>query len=668
MSRFPDLSRADRFTIDCETTGLGYKDRPVGMAVSMPGPSGTFNDAEHWYLRWGHKGGGNNCTLEEAKAWAAVELTRKDQLKINHHLSFDMRMMAYENIAGLRDQPHALGRIACTQVAANLILDVQPGGMSLDNLASRFTGEGKRGDELWAYLREHFGTKASSDRKLGGTIWLAPGDVVEKYALGDSDATGRLWDARLDDLKADEKMWRLFDVEMRLMPILLQMHLVGVRVNIPAANELTNTFVDELDELKGWWSNAHDATINSGMEKTVLTKIFVANGIEVPRTKPTKNFPNGQPSLKKEWLEGMAENELLARNLLKLRHLNKLTGTFIHNYVIQHADDDALIHSIFNQVIIEHYGHKRGAIGGRFSSQDPNLQNIPARDEELAPMIRGLYVPYGPEYEWVKYDYSQIEYRFLAHYAATLGYTELAERYATEPDVDFHQMCSMITGIPRRPAKNVNFATVYGAGIGKIALMLGVDEDEAARILFDYNARLPAVRKTYERCEARASSRGWVQTWGGRKANFKRRGRRGYQDAWKALNRLLQGSAADLIKEAMVKVNEVITDSNGRWETMIMHMTVHDELDFSKLIGEDGDRMAARVLEVMQEFDMTRDTREIMPDLPRVPIIADYKVGADWGHTKKIGQPFVHIPKDTPPIRRRSEGSTGKGKVKDWLQ
>ena len=233
-------------------------------------------------------------------------------------------------------------------------------------------------------------------------------------------------------------------------------------------------------------------------------------------------------------------------------------------------------------------------------------------------MIRGLFIPYYDHMLWAKYDYSQIEYRLLAHFAKLLRRPTLANAYLDDPDTDFHQLCADLSGADRPQAKNVNFAKVYGGGIGRIAAMLEMEEDDAREFVDAYEEQLPDVSVVFKKAMNRATRQGQVKTWGGRIRRFRQDGRGRRIGTHSALNAVLQGSAADLLKRAMAAVQEIVD-----WESLILHLTVHDELDFSMDPGEKGVRLGRQVQEAMEDFQL------------EVPVKVDVETGPSWGAVTK---------------------------------
>lgn len=588
MSLFPDIKRFDRLSLDTETTGLGYSNRPVGMSVSLP-------DGTDRYLRWGHEMGGNNCTKDEALTWLRKEVNRDSLTVYMHNAGFDLRMLAYE--LG-HEHPFPFARVEDTGFMAALLNDLES-SMELDSLGEKYVGMPKQGDLLWEFCSTAFGGAATRDSQAKN-IWRAPGDVVEKYAGCDSRITLALADYFKPRI-AEEDLTRVYEMETGLIPILLKMHMTGVRVDVDRAQAMkVELQKQELTAHKEWADEYGNVNFGSTAQ---VAQLFDRLGIPYRRTE------KGNPSITKDDLEFMEHP--VAKQITRLKKLKHFRGTFIDNYILGNVDDNGIIHGEFHPLRNERYG----ARSGRFSSGGGlNLQNIPSRDEELAPLVRGLFIPMRSDQMWVKADYSQIEYRFLAHYAGG----ELMDAYNNDPTVNFHQMCSDLVGIPYKPAKNINFGIVYGMGKKLMATKLGLSMKEADDILSEYHQRLPMVKKLYKQADRRASNRGYITTWGSRKRRFERDGRY-HKHTHKALNALLQGSAADLLKMAMLRVADTLD-----WEETPMHLTVHDELDFSMPKNKRArNKFTDNLREQMEDFDL------------RVPVKVDIEQGPDWGHVEE---------------------------------
>ena len=358
-------------------------------------------------------------------------------------------------------------------------------------------------------------------------------------------------------------------------------------------------------------------------------------GVVYPRT------DKGAPSFTKATLANIKHP--LVEHLLEVRRLAKMRNTFIKSYIID-SNVNGRLHGQFHPLRSDDGGTR----SGRLSSSDPNLQNLPIRDDELGPLVREIFVPEDGE-SWARYDYSQIEYRFLVHYAVGKGAEEARARYRNDPNTDYHDMTieliDRLTGthLDRKPAKNINFGLIYGMGEPKLAADLGLDRAQAKKLFGAYHQGVPFARETMRHAIAEAERTGMVRTILNRASYFElyepnQRGRRSsdvialpYERAvarygddvklaftHKALNRRLQGSAADLMKLAMVKCQAA-----GLFDVLKPRLTVHDELDFSVPATLEAEEALREVGHMMENcYQLT------------VPLIASLERGPDWGHCK----------------------------------
>jgi len=326
--------------------------------------------------------------------------------------------------------------------------------------------------------------------------------------------------------------------------------------------------------------------------------------------------------------------------------MQKYRNTFVRSYILD-KHINGRIYALFHQL----KGDENGTISGRFSSSLPNLQNIPARDEYWGPKLRALFIPENGE-QWVRHDWSQIEYRFLAHYARGSSGEAVRERYRNDPSTDFHEMTlDLVAPFAkwdistktlrkqwRKPVKNINFGLVYGMGIDTLIAYLGLSREESEEIIYQYHNAVPFVRKTYNSAKSRAEERGFITTFGGRRVRFdlfeprysavKGKAKR-YDDAveeWgsnvsraythKALNGLLQGSAADLMKVAMRDIHR----SGATKVVGVPKLTCHDELGHSANNTKAHREAIDEVQHIMQNCMKLS-----------VPIIAEQSRGTNWG-------------------------------------
>ena len=284
--------------------------------------------------------------------------------------------------------------------------------------------------------------------------------------------------------------------------------------------------------------------------------------------------------------------------------------------------------------------HSTGTVTGRFSSSNPNLQQVPARDQELAPLIRQLFIPEVGE-EWVCADYAQQEPRVLVHYASLKNIdSALTARnnYHQDENTDFHQMVADMAEIPRKQAKTINLALFYGMGQKKLAKELGLDEETAKNLFIKYHSKVPFVRTISNQVSSIASTRGYIKTLLGRKRRFnlwepadsfgekalpyslataeyhKQKLKRAYTH--KALNALIQGSSADITKAAMYQIYKA-----GFLKDLNLLLTVHDELDFS--VAPDKQKCLKEAIQVMKNCIKLQ-----------VPLQVDVERGSSWGTVK----------------------------------
>ncbi len=611
---FPELSRFDRFGADTETTGTRYQDKPVGMGIATP-------DGNKVYLAWGHRDGGNNCSIDEVRRWARAELRDPAKKSIWFNAQFDLRMLRKVGVY-VDCEVHDAGAV-CS------LLDEHEQDTSLGGRLKRYLNREKSDKALNQYLADRYGGKPTREVQAS-RYWWAPGDVVAPYGSADAQDTLDLWDLKHPELSKPIRLSRhpgdttdltaIYQLEMEVIPVLVNMYLAGVPIDVARVHQVRNQLREQQVEAQARWEAMTEPDERNVMSGPQLAKLFDRLGLLYPRNKPTAKMllknPDavGNPSFKKEFLLSLDHD--VGKLIRSLRQFDHYIDTFIGGYILANLTDEELIHPNFWPLTSD-FG---GTITGRFSSSGGlNAQNIPSRDDVLAPLIRSMFRPKTPDHQWLKADYSQIEYRLLAHYAGG----QLKEAYRQNPHIDFHDMVAAMTGLPRKAAKNINFAKVYGAGAAKLAMTIGCSLEQAKQFIEQYDQRVPEASRAYYRAMNLGDARGFMMTWGGRICRFQprrdERGRFRWDRTYTALNKVLQGSAADLIKKAMVEVNRAID-----WRTTIMHLTVHDELDFSIPRGDSGLRVARDIKDIMEGYQL------------EVPIIAELELGPNWGHTTKL--------------------------------
>jgi len=354
---------------------------------------------------------------------------------------------------------------------------------------------------------------------------------------------------------------------------------------------------------------------------TSIAKAFDAVGLSYPTTDNSN-----APSFTKQFLT--SHEHPLAQWIVKLREYNKANTTFIET-ILEHSHNGR-IHCDFNQLRSD----DGGTVTGRFSSSNPNLQQIPARDPEIKAMIRGLFLPEEGT-KWGSFDYASQEPRWLAHYCASLvnphAAIEGVVKMYHEGNADFHQMVADLAGISRKEAKTVNLGIMYGMGRGKLATVMDLTDEEAKSLLAQYHDKVPFVKGIADRVSRHADRTGIIRTWLGRKCRFDMWEPKSYgynkplpaEEAaqeyggkgmirraftYKALNKLIQGSSADQTKKAMVDCAN---------EGMLPMLTVHDELCFSV----EDESQANKIVDIMSNC---------VPNL-KVPFEVDAELGNNWG-------------------------------------
>jgi len=606
-SSFPDLTNCERISIDLETCdpnlmtlGPGWC-RSDGYVIGYAVAAGDFVG----YFPVRHEGGGN-LPEKTVVNWLKKQMATPNIEKVMHNALYDLGWMRW---AGIEVQ----GPIVDTMIAAPLINENRR-FYNLNSLAKEYLAENKNEKMLRAAAAMY-----GVDPKSG--MWRLPARFVGKYAEQDAAVTLRLWD-RLRPEIIKEEVSSIFQLETDLLPVLFEMKTRGVRVDIDKAEQVKKDLKQREDLLLKEIKEETGIFVEPWVA-TSIAKAFDAIGVSYSRTENSK-----VPSFTKQFLSN--HTHPIAQKIVKLREFNKANTTFVET-ILQHSHNGR-IHCDFNALRSD----DGGTVTGRFSSSNPNLQQIPARDPEIKGMIRGLFIPEEGT-KWGSFDYASQEPRWLAHYCAQVTgvhrhpqIDDVVNAYK-EGNADFHQMVADMAGISRKDAKTVNLGIMYGMGRKKLAGVMDISEEEAKDLLAKYHENVPFVKGIADMTSNRASSVGSIRTWLGRKCRFdmweprsfgfnkamrleeaiKEYGGRGMirrAFTYKALNKLIQGSSADQTKKAMVDCFA---------EGLVPMLTVHDELCFSVESKEQADR----IVEIMTTC---------VPDL-NVPFEVDAELGDNWG-------------------------------------
>lgn len=481
-------------------------------------------------------------------------------------------------------------------------------------------------------------TRLKADAGLYGIdpkkeLWKLPGRSVSAYAIGDAEQTLAVYQQQKKEI-TEQNLWPIFDLESRLLPVLLRMRRRGVRVDQKAlehvdlyVREECRKALEKVESICGYALEMSDVT-----DVTALSAVLATAGVPMAITM------NGKLSVKNETLEKMQSpiGPLLAR----ARRMQKISGTFV-NSIRKHMVDGR-IHATFHQVrgaaTRETDDDERGVGFGRLSCTDPNMQQQPARDEELAKMWRSIYLPeqWG---QWFSNDYSQQEPRWATHYAEACNLykaREFGDRYRADPMMDTYDALVQMTRVSRKDAKIIYLGITYSMGGAAVCRKLGkgtmwipdernggrmreVAGPEGQQVIDQFHAGVPFIRKlAYEVQKAVHDHGGYITTKLGRRLHFpekpehlRRDGRDCYDWLAKALNRIIQGSSGDQVKKAMVEI-----DDAGHF----MQLQLHDEIAGT----------CSGIDEAHQIATIMRNTVKLS-----VPMRVDVEVGDSWGGSMK---------------------------------
>ena len=610
----PDLSEAKTIAIDVETKDPYLKTRGPGWPTGEGEVVGYAVAVDGWkgYVPIRH-GGGGNIDERICNIWMK-KVCESPADKIMHNAQYDagwLRRMGFT----------VNGRIIDTMVIASL-LDENRFSYSLNALAFEYLSKTKSEKNLTEAARD-FGVDPKAE------LWKLPSMYVGPYAEVDAELTLELWNF-FKPLITKEDLWSVVNLELDVLPVLIDMTWKGVRID---QNRVERTRDFLLKEEKTMLSKIKHIT---GMNVEVwaaqsLAKAFDVVGINYPKTE------KGAPSFTKSFLS--EQNHELPKMILRTRDLNKTSGTFI-NTIMKHTAKDGRIHSHINQIRSD----DGGTVSGRISMSNPNLQQIPARDPELGPMIRSLFLPEENE-KWASIDFSQQEPRILVHYAHAYGKSqghdmkgvqEFVDGYQNDPDMDFHTMVADMAKINRKQAKTINLGMMYGMGVNKLSDQLDIPVEEAKILVNQYHDRVPFVKMLMHGVMNKLNSRqssGSIRSILGRKCRFElwepdtfamnkalplkdalnehgptTRLKRAY--TYKALNRLIQASAADMTKKAMVDIYKL---------GIVPLIQIHDEIAVS--VSND-DQIDSIVYAMENAVKLG------------VPSKVDVEIGPSWGESK----------------------------------
>ena len=598
-----DLREYKEIAIDLETNDPDLKSLGSGNVINKGHIAGVAVAVEGWqgYYPIHHEQGGNMDPKLVLK-WLQDVLNQQDTTFIFHNAMYDV---CWLRSAGLTIK----GPIVDTMIAASLI-DENRLSYQLNTLAKYYAGESKDEKVLIEAAKE-YGLNAKAD------MWRLPPMFVGQYAEQDAKSTLKLWQ-RLKIEMHNQELMDIFNLETRLFPCLVDMRFKGVKVDLEKAQNIKQNLIKREESLIKKIKNL------TGVDVEIMAARSIAKAFDKLKLPYDRTAKSNEPSFTKNFLQNHPHE--LPQAIAEARELNKAHTTFIDS--ITKHEHKGRIHADINQIRSD----QGGTVTGRFSMSNPNLQQIPARHPELGPLIRSIFIP-EDKHVWGSFDYSQQEPRILVHYAKLQnlsGVDEIVDAY-NAGDADFHQVVADMAGIERKQAKTINLGLMYGMGKNKLMAELGLMKESAEKLIKQYHTKAPFVKQLMDNVSRRANDRGKIRTLLGRACHFDlwqpvqfgvfkplplEQARKEYDEplkrafTYKALNKLIQGSAADMTKKSMVCLYE-----NG----IIPHIQIHDEVD----ISVESDVHAEEIIKIM----------EAAVELA-VPNKVDYEKGANWGEIK----------------------------------
>jgi DNA polymerase I-like protein with 3'-5' exonuclease and polymerase domains len=659
---FPDFANAARISLDLEgldpsiaaDKGPGWRrDAYIcGFSLAIADKAGKPEFSEYYPVA--HKTG-PNLNQDAVYAWLENNLAFYNGEIVGANLLYDADGFQYQNITA----PFAKWRDVQWSEA---LIDENAFNYLLDRLCTKYLGRGKMKD----VLRDLYGPGYKERMPE-----IHPGHMRE-YGCGDVTMPLEILNAQMKEIHA-QKLDTVYDIECRLLPMLLYMRRKGQPVDMRAAEQLQDTFFRKRAEslalaTKAVGKRGFELTVENFGKPQVLAVALNHLGL----TNYPKTEKKGLPSITDAWLE--ATEHPFGMHLAAANKYDKALETFVNGYVSDYAINGR-VHCEFHPLrSVNGKGKSNGTVAGRFSAVNPNLQNIPVRDNEIGPLCRAMFIP-EEGYDYFSGDYSQIEYREIVHAAVLRAqlpkekasklwgkngldiWNRLQSAFATrdayinDPTTDFHTFMAKLTGLDRKYAKSVNFAVAFVMGLQSFAEGLGwVDEQnkpsqKAIDTLATYHNAVPFVKAVGQAMTYEAGEVGYTASLLKRRAHYDRwepkfqekgqarakalpeqEARAAYGDKIKrsmthaALNRYTQMGGADMMKTTMVRVFESgILDGDD----LIISLTVHDELDGSvRQHSKIADEKLAELQNIMEHaITLT------------VPTTTEFKRGANWAET-----------------------------------
>jgi len=580
------LKQSSAFAFDTETTSVDYmKAELVGLSFAVDVGKAAYVPLAHDYL-----GAPEQLDRDWVLAQLKPLLESSDIKKIGQNLKYDANVLSQYHIK--------LQGVAFDTMIESYCYNSVATRHNMDALALKYLG----------YKTVHFEDVAGKGAKQL-TFNQIDIDKAGHYAAEDADITLRLHRAIFPALEKSPKQLNVFnDIEMPLMPVLAQMEQTGVLIDCDLLDQQSHSIGQRLDELEIEAHNLAGKSFNLSSPKQLQQILF--EELKIPVIKKT---PKGAPSTAEEVLQELALDYPLPKVILENRGLSKLKSTYTDKLPLMISDKTGRVHTSYHQAV---------TATGRLSSTDPNLQNIPIRSEEGRKIRQAFIAP--KDYKIVAIDYSQIELRIMAHLSNDKG---LVNAFSEGKDIHkataaeiFAVALDDVTTNQRRSAKAINFGLIYGMSAFGLAKQLNIGRQQAQEYQDKYFQRYPGVLTYMEDTRQQASEQGYVETIFGRRLYLpeikSKNGMRRKAAERAAINAPMQGTAADIIKKAMLAVATWLNEKND--DRIKMTMQVHDELIFE--IHQDiVEETTATLVELMN------NAVELS-----VPLIAEAGMGDNW--------------------------------------
>ncbi|MGC3981526.1 MAG: DNA polymerase I [Steroidobacteraceae bacterium] len=578
------LQQSEVFAIDTETTSLDYMSAElVGIAMAVEAGKAAYLPVAHNYP------GAPDQLSRDAVLAKLKPLLESEHPKLGHHLKYDAHIFANYGIdvRGMRYD----------SMLESYVLNSTSNRHDMDSVAKKYLGV----DTI------HYEDVCGKGAKQI-TFDQVDLDTATRYSAEDADITLRLHQSLWTQLQAEPNLRKVYEtIEQPLVPVLLRMEHQGVLLDAALLKKQSQQLAEQMQKLIEQCHAAAGQPFNVDSPKQLQDILF--NKLQIPVLRKT---PTGQPSTAEDVLEELAEQHELPRLIMEYRGMAKLKSTYTDKLPLQINARTGRVHTSYHQAV---------AATGRLSSTDPNLQNIPIRSAEGRRIRQAFIAP--PDHVLVAADYSQIELRIMAHLS---GDASLLKAFAEDKDI--HQATAaevlsipleQVTSEQRRSAKAINFGLIYGMSAFGLAKQLGVPRGEAQQYIDLYFARYPGVKQYMERTRAQAHELGYVETVMGRRLYLpdiqsRNASLRQYAER-SAINAPMQGTAADIIKLAMIDVDRWLQTS--KFNARII-MQVHDELVFEVPKSQ----ADALIVEVRQRMSTAATLN--------VPLKVDIGVGANW--------------------------------------